>query len=403
MSQTVLTLNSGSSSIKFALYSAENTFHKTSLLCQGEFEGIPTTLHFLAHNAHSNLVDKMIEDKPNFETALSYLLKWVNITFPQLTLSAAGHRVVHGGERYTESVIINQDVLSYLETLSPLAPLHQPHNLEGIRTLQALHPTLPQIACFDTSFHHTNPRLATLFALPSPFWEEGIRRFGFHGLSYRYIAETLPQLVGDKAMDRIVIAHLGHGASMCAIKGLKSIATTMGLTALDGLPMGTRCGNIDPGVLLYLSSDKCYSAKELSDLLYKKSGLLGLSGISGDMKELLQSKSPQATEAINYFCYQVRRQLASLVATLEGLDTIVFTGGIGENAWQIRQEICEGLKWLNVELDDELNASFHPTTAAQISTPESKIAVWIIPTNEEIVIVQDVFKLIQGEKSNGTL
>ena len=403
MSQAILTLNSGSSSIKFALYSAEHTYHKISLLCQGEFEGIPTTLHFSAHNTHGSLENKKIEEKPNFETALSYLLKWINVTFPQLTLSAAGHRIVHGGERYTESVIINQDVLSYLKTLSPFAPLHQPHNLEGIRTLQALHPALPQVACFDTAFHHTNPHLATLFALPHHFWKEGIRRFGFHGLSYQYVAETLPQLVGDKAVGSIIIAHLGHGASICAIKKLKSIATTMGLTALDGLPMGTRCGNLDPGVLLYLSSEKGYSTQELSDLLYKKSGLLGLSDISSDMKELLQSKSPQATEAINYFCYQVRLQLTSLMAALEGLDIIIFTGGIGENAWQIRQKVCEGLKWLNVELDEELNASFRPTAATRISTPESKIAVWVIPTNEEIIIAQDVFKLIKEEENNGIL
>lgn len=403
MSQAILTLNSGSSSIKFALYSAENTSHKISLLCQGKFEGIPTILHFSAYDVHGSLENKMIEEKPSFETALSYLLKWINVTFPQLTLSAAGHRIVHGGERYTESVIINQGVLSYLETLSPFAPLHQPHNLEGIRTLQALHPALPQIACFDTSFHHTNPHLATLFALPHHFWKEGIRHFGFHGLSYRYIAEALPQLVGNKAVGRIIIAHLGHGASICALKELKSIATTMGLTALDGLPMGTRCGNLDPGVLLYLSSEKGYSTQELSDLLYKKSGLLGLSDISSDMKELLQSKSPQATEAINYFCYQVRRQLASLMAALEGLDIIIFTGGIGENSWQIRQKVCERLKWLNVELDEELNASFRPIAAARISTPESGIAVWVIPTNEEIVIAQDVFKLIKGVENNGTL
>ncbi|MBL8676715.1 MAG: acetate/propionate family kinase [Alphaproteobacteria bacterium] len=403
MSQAVLTLNTGSSSIKFALYSVENTSHETSLLCQGEFEGIPMALHFSAHDTHSSLENKIIEEKPNFETAFSYLFKWINVTFPQLTLSAAGHRIVHGGNRYTESVIINQDVLSYLETLSPLAPLHQPHNLAGIRTLQALHPTLPQIACFDTSFHHTNPHLATLFALPYHFWEEGVRRFGFHGLSYRYIAETLPQLVGDKAMGRIIVAHLGHGASICAIKELKSIATTMGLTALDGLPMGTRCGNLDPGALLYLSSEKGYSTQELSDLLYKKSGLLGLSEVSSDMKELLQSNSPKAIEAINYFCYQVRRQLASLIAALEGLDIIIFTGGIGENAWQVRQKVCNGLKWLNVELDEELNTSFHSTDATRISTPESEIIVWVIPTNEEIIIAQDVFKLIKGRESNGTL
>lgn len=393
MNQAVLTLNSGSSSIKFALYSVEKPSCKPSLLCQGGFEGLPTTLHFSASNSEGALEDKMINEKANFQTALSYLLKWIKTKYPQLNLTAAGHRIVHGGKRYTESVRINQDVLKYLETLSPLAPLHQPHNLAGIRTLQFLHPTLPQVACFDTSFHHTESRLTTLYALPYHFWDEGIRRFGFHGLSYRYMSETLPHLVGDKAKGRIVVAHLGHGASMCALKDLKSIATTMGLTALDGLPMGSRCGNIDPGVLLYLSSEKGYSNQELSDLLYKKSGLLGLSGISDDMKELLESKSDHASEAVDYFCYHVQRELGSLMAALEGLDIIVFTGGIGENAWQVRQKVCDGLTWLNIKVDEKLNSSYHPTAAKKISSSKSGLEVWVVPTNEEIIIAQDVFKL----------
>lgn len=341
-----------------------------------------------------SLGNKIIHEKASFETALRHLLTWIKTTYPHIQLATAGHRIVHGGERYTQSVKIDQSVLTYLETLIPLAPLHQPHNLEGVRTLQALHPTLPQIACFDTSFHHTQPRLATLFALPQHFWNEGIRRFGFHGLSYHYISETLPNLMGETSKGRVVIAHLGHGASMCALKDLKSVATTMGLTALDGLPMGTRCGSIDPGVLLYLLSEKGYSMEKMMDLLYKKSGLLGLSGVSDDMRELLKSKRPQALEAVDYFCYHIRRELGSLIAALGGLDALVFTGGIGENAPLIRQNVCEGLKWLNIEIDQEFNSLAPPHTAIQISTLKSQTAVWVIPTNEEIIIAKDVCSVL---------
>ena len=294
-----------------------------------------------------------------------------------------------------QSIRLDQNVLKYLETLIPLAPLHQPHNLAGFLTLQKLHPTLPQIGVFDTSFHHTQPKLATLFALPYHFWEEGIRRYGFHGLSYRYISGTLPKLIGEKAKGRTVIAHLGNGTSMCALIDLKSIATTMGLTALDGLPMGTRCGSIDPGVLLYLGSEKGYTTKEMTDLLYNKSGLLGLSGKSSDMRELLSLKSPQVTEAVDYFCYHIQREMGSLVAALGGLDTFVFTGGIGENAAMVRQKVCEGLKWLNIEFDQDLNSS-PSSNAVQISKPHSETSVWVIPTNEEIIIARDVVKLTKS-------
>ncbi len=399
--RTALILNSGSSSIKFALYRMESDLGDPALICQGEFDGIPHTLHFLAHDDQSSLEDKMIGGYANFQTVLSYLLNWIKIAYPKIQLTAAGHRIVHGGMRYTQSVRIDENVLKYLDTLIPLAPLHQPHNLEGIRILQSLHPTLPQVACFDTSFHHTQPRLATLFALPQHFWEEGIRRFGFHGLSYRYISETLSKLLGKKSIGRVVVAHLGHGASLCALKDLKSIATTMGLTALDGLPMGTRCGSIDPGVILYLVSNKGYSIENMSDLLYKKSGLLGLSGTTNDMKELLSLKTPQAIEAIDYFCYHIQRELGSLVAVLGGLDVFVFTGGIGENAPLIRQKVCEGLKWLNIELDEDLNSLPSSHSALRISTPKSsQPSVWIIPTNEEIIIAKDVFKLTQENGSS---
>ena len=391
-----LSLNSGSSSIKFALYTFESDSSEPTLLCQGEFEGIPNMLHFTAHDSKNSLDDETIEGKANFKTALSHLFNWIKTTYPQVQLTAAGHRIVHGGERYGDSVRIDEDVLNYLDTLIPLAPLHQPHNIAGIRTLQSLHPTLPQVACFDTSFHHIQPKLATLFALPQHLWDEGIRRYGFHGLSYHYISEILPELIGEKSKGRVVIAHLGHGASMCALKDLKSSATTMGLTALDGLPMGTRCGSIDPGVLLYLLSEKGYSIEDLTNLLYKKSGLLGLSGVSDDMRELLNTNTPRAMEAINYFCYHIQRELGSLVAVLGGLDVLVFTGGIGENASTIRQKVCEGLKWLNIEFDEVLNSSLPSHTAIQISTPQSQASVWVIPTNEEIIIAKDVVKLTQG-------
>ncbi len=395
MTQAVITLNSGSSSIKFALYSIEDDSNNLTLICQGQFDGIPHTLHFSAHDENGRLEDKIIADGAHFQAALSYLFNWIKTTYPKIQLMAAGHRIVHGGARYTQSVQIDQNVLQYLDALIPLAPLHQPHNLAGIRTLEALYPTLPQVACFDTSFHHTQPRLATLFALPEHYWEEGIRRFGFHGLSYRYISETLPHLVGEKPMSKVVVAHLGHGASMCALKNLKSIATSMGLTALDGLPMATRCGSIDPGVILYLGAAKGYSIEEISDLLYKKSGLLGLSGTSDDMRELLSLKTLQAKEAIDYFCYHIQRNLGSLVAALGGLDVLVFTGGIGENAPLIRQQVCEGLKWLSIDIDEDLNFSSPSPSALQISTSKSgHPSVWVIPTNEEIMIAKDVFEVM---------
>jgi len=392
--QAILALNSGSSSIKFALYASEENKKELVLLCRGKFEGLPRALHFLAYNDERTLEREDIKGKADFNTALKHLLSWIKRSFSQVHLIAAGHRVVHGGERYVESVNINQEVLAYLESLDPLAPLHQSHNLEGIRALQSLHPTLFQVACFDTSFHHTQPPLATLFGLPHHFWDEGVRRYGFHGLSYRYIAEKLPGLIGEKSQGRVVIAHLGHGASLCALKDLKSVATTMGMTALDGLPMGTRCGSIDPGVVLYLLSHKGYSTQEMLDLLYNKSGLLGLSGISDDMQELLKNKTHRATQAIDCFCYRIQRDLGSLVAALQGLDALIFTGGIGENEPIIRQKVCEGLGWLDIEIDGLLNGSNSSSRAFQINTSKS-VPIWVVPTNEEIIIATDALRLAQ--------
>jgi len=390
----ILSLNSGSSSIKFGLYAQEREATNPKIMCRGEFSGIPHTLSFSATDERGELIkEEEIGTDGDFQVAFDYLMNWIKTTFPRLQLTAAGHRVVHGGVRFDKSISLTPSVLQYLDSLCPLAPLHQPHNLAGIRTLQALHPTLLQVACFDTSFHHTQPNLAKLFGLPHHFWDEGVRRYGFHGLSYQYIAGILPELIGEKSRGRVVIAHLGHGASMCGLKDLKSIATTMGFTALDGLPMGTRCGNLDPGVILYLLAEKGYSTKTMTDLLYNKSGLLGLSGISDDMRELLGSKDPYAIEAVDYFCYRIQRELGSLVAALGGLDVLVFTGGIGENASPIRQKVCAAAQWLNLEIDERFNSSVSPHSTLQISSSTSQVQVWVIPTNEELMIAKDTFKL----------
>jgi len=395
MTSVILTLNSGSSSIKFSLFSIGKNSNNLGLLCHGELEGIPHRVHFSASNDHDSLGDEILKEGTNFETALRYLLDWIKTNYSQTQLMAVGHRIVHGGPLYSQSVQINQQVLIYLDSLSSLAPLHQPHNLAGVRAIQSLNSAIPQVACFDTAIHHTQPRLATLFALPFRFWGEGVRRYGFHGLSYQHIAEALPKLIGEKSRGRIIVAHLGHGASMCGLKNLESLATTMGLTALDGLPMGTRCGSIDPGVILYLMSEKGYSIQDMIDLLYKKSGLLGLSGVSDDMRDLLALNTFQAREAIEYFCYHVQREVGSLVAALGGLDTFIFTGGIGENAASIRQKICDGLKWLDIELDQERNSLGSPHEPLQISMVDRQPSVWIIPSNEEIVIAQEVLKVLK--------
>ena len=388
--QAILSLNTGSSSVKFALYAAQGN-QNPKILCRGAITGITNTLLFSATDANRALLAQESIGDGDFEKAFNYLLHWIKETFHTLQLKAAGHRIVHGGAKHTQSVQINQEVLQYLESLIPLAPLHQPHNLAGIRALQALHPTLPQIACFDTSFHSTQPPLATLFALPQNLTDEGIRRYGFHGLSYQYIANVLPEYVGKKAEGKVVVAHLGHGASMCALKDSRSMATTMGFTALDGLPMGTRSGTIDPGVILYLLEEKSYTVKQITDLLYNQSGLLGLSGISDDVRDLLNSGTPPANKAIDYFCYRIQRELGSLVAALGGLDVLVFTAGIGENSPDIRQKVCEASSWLNIEIDLILNNAVIPSVPSKISHSKSQVDVWVIPTNEELMIANDTF------------
>jgi acetate kinase len=332
--------------------------------------------------------------RSSHEEALGALFLWLESHFKDQRLAAAGHRVVHGASLYTAPVRIDASVIKELSRLIPLAPLHQPHNLAAIDALSKLHPGLPQIACFDTAFHHTQPEVAAAFALPRSLTDQGIRRYGFHGLSYEYIASVLPEFLGPVTADgRVVVAHLGSGASMCAMHQCASVATTMAFTALDGLPMGTRCGNIDPGVILYLMQEQGMTAQAVSDLLYHSSGLLGVSGISDDMRTLLVSKDPHAASAVGLFIYWICRELGSLAAALGGLDALIFTAGIGEHAPEIRRRVCAQLAWLGVEFDDAANAA----DVARITMASSRASVWVIPTNEDLMIARHSWRLTEGD------
>jgi acetate kinase len=301
-----------------------------------------------------------------------------------LRIAAVGHRVVHGGEHFAAPVLIDDAILDQLEKLAPLAPLHQPHNIAPIRVISRIAPDIPQVACFDTAFHRTQPPVAQLHALPRDLSATGVKRYGFHGLSYEYIASVLPGIVGDAARGRVVAAHLGNGCSMCAMRDGKSVTTTMGFTALEGLPMGTRSGAIDPGVLLYLLTERGMSVADVSDLLYHRSGLLGVSGVSNDMRKLLASNAREAAEAIELFVYRINRELGSLVAALGGIDALVFTAGIGEHAAPVRARVCESAGWLGIRLDPAANAAGGP----RISAADSPVSAWVVPTNEELMIAR---------------
>ena len=381
MTDAVLALNAGSSSLKFALF-RNNGNGEIVPVAKGEIEGTGTAPHFVARDAKgATLTEKRWPDGANatFESLLGELLGWVDHHLGDDRLIAVGHRVVHGGREYTAPVRLTDDILTALDELTPLAPLHQPHSLAPMRAITALRPGLPQIACFDTAFHHTMPVVATRFALPREYEDEGVRHYGFHGLSYEYISRYLQGAAPQLAAGRVIVAHLGNGASLCAMRAGRSIDTTMTFTALDGLVMGTRSGTIDPGVLLYMLQQKHMSPADVEQLLYEKSGLLGVSGLSSDMRVLLASDLPRAREAVELFVFRIARETAALAASLGGLDGFVFTAGIGEHAPEIRAAVCERMRWLGVLPGTE-------PAGSRISARDSLVEVHVIPTDEEAMI-----------------
>jgi acetate kinase len=393
MNDAILVLNAGSSSIKFSLFS-ENPL---ALLAGGQMAAIHTEPKFVARNAAGKpLAEKRWPaQKLGHEGALAHIVDWLKSTYgSEHRLAAVGHRVVHGGADYAAPVRVDAAVLAKLERLIPLAPLHQPHNLSPIRALLERSPDLPQVACFDTAMHRSNPPVAQMFALPAELSEAGVRRYGFHGLSYEYIASVLPQIDPNAARGRTVVLHLGNGASMCALHAGRSVASTMGFTAVDGLPMGTRCGAIDPGVMIYLMDERGMDARALEKLIYQQSGLLGVSGVSSDMRVLLESAEPRAKVAVDLFIYRIGRELGSLAAALGGLDAIVFTAGIGERSIPIRERVCRQAAWLGVELDTQANAKHGP----RISTASSRVAAWVVPTNEELMIARHTREVLSHAK-----
>ncbi len=384
MGDLILVLNAGSSSLKFTIYSDQGD--KPEVLYDGQIEGLFTESRFKVKDINGKVVEEKTWPEGSaldHEGAIEALFSWGRgVMGGAGRIAAVGHRVVHGGLKYTKPTLVDDTILSDLEEFNPLAPLHQPHNLAAIRIIQKRNPDLPQVACFDTSFHTSIPAVAQAFALPRKLTEQGVRRYGFHGLSYEYIASVLPGVDPEAAEGRTIVAHLGNGASLCAMKGLKSTACTLGFTAVDGLMMGTRCGTLDPGVMLYLMDECGMSTRDLEKLIYKESGLLGVSGVSSDMRTLLESRDPRASEAVELFVYRITRELGSLAAALGGLNALVFTGGIGEKAVPIRERVCRSAGWLGVKFDAEANAAGGP----RISRDGSRVRAWVIPTDEELMI-----------------
>ncbi|CAO3419849.1 acetate/propionate family kinase [Azospirillum endophyticum] len=393
MSNAILVINAGSSSLKFSVF-RDHGGGDPVVTVNGQISGIGTQPVFEAKDVQRRpLAEKTwAAGEAGDRTALlSYLLEWIEERLEGARLIAAGHRVVHGGVRHAAPVLLTPAVLDELDGLVPLAPLHQPHNLAAIRALAEAHPELPQVACFDTAFHRNQPWQAQTFAIPRDLTDEGVRRYGFHGLSYEYIARRLPEIAPDLSDSRVIVAHLGSGASMCAIHGGRSVDSTMGFTALDGLPMGTRCGAIDPGVLIYLMR-KGMDAGAIEKLLYNKSGLLGVSGISNDMRALLDSGDPHAQEAVELFCFRIAKETGALAASMGGVDALVFTAGIGERSAPVRARVGDKLAWMGVEIDTAANEA----NATKISTPESRLPVYVIPTDEERMIALHTRKVLTG-------
>jgi acetate kinase len=389
----VLVVNAGSSSVKFQIFAVSGPQQLRRLL-KGQVDGIGSRPHLRAQTSDGALlIDRHYgaDDIADVPAAIAVAAEWLRET-QDVDPVAVGHRVVHGGPDYDRPVLIDQDVLAHLERYVPLAPLHQPNNLAPIRSLLALRPGVPQVACFDTAFHRRHSALADRYAIPERFYREGVRRYGFHGLSYEYIAGRLRDIAPDIAGARVIIAHLGSGASMCALAGGQSIESTMGFTALDGLPMGTRSGQIDPGVLLYLLTEKGMSAKDVETLLYRESGLKGLSGLGGDMRVLEASESPAASLAIDYFVYRIGLSAGMLAAALGGLDAFVFTAGIGENSPNVRGRVAEKLVWLGALCDPVANGA----GKSVISQPHSKVGIYMVPTDEEVMIARHTLALLGG-------
>ena len=396
--RAILVVNSGSSSIKFALFPFANSHVERRPALSGQIEGIGATPAMKAKDSTGRvLFDHPLEvaandpDRQHLET-LSFLLSWLKDNGQSFEIAAVGHRVVHGGSGFSEPILLDRRLADELARLIPLAPLHQPHNLGGIDAFFELAPGTPQVACFDTAFHRTKRAEAQTFPLPRALTESGIRRYGFHGLSYEYVARVLPEFLGDAADGRIIVAHLGNGASMCGMKERLCVDTTMSFTALDGLMMGTRPGALDPGVLLHLMQFGGMNLTRLTRLLYKESGLLGVSGISQDMRTLLASETPEAAEAVAMFCYRIGREIGALAASLGGVDALVFTGGIGEHADTIRERVCRDAAWLGLDLDGEANTGLKD--GGCISRDDSRVSAWVIPTNEEWIIADHTAALL---------
>jgi acetate kinase len=387
----ILTLNAGSSSLKLALYGAEGEVPLATGLV--ERIGGEGSLRLRDAAGADLAVAAAPGDFATHRAALWKVLAALDAVFPGLEIVAVGHRVVHGGPDHAVPVLVDDAVLAGLADLSPLAPLHQPHNIDGVRAAMEAFPGAPQIACFDTAFHRGQPFVAEAYALPRAYYDRGVRRYGFHGLSYQSIALRLSAIAPDIAGGRVIVAHLGNGASMCGMLAGRSVASTMGFSPLDGLPMGTRSGQIDPGVLLYLMQEDGMDAAAMSDLLYRRSGLLGLSGLSNDMRELAASVRPQAAEAISYFVYRCQREIGSMAAALGGIDALVFCGGIGENAREVRARICDGLGWMGIAIDPDRNLA----NATALGPDGGRVRVMMIPTDEESVIAAAARKVAGRE------
>jgi acetate kinase len=392
MDSYALVLNAGSSSLKFCVYQRPAT-GAWRLAARGQVDGIGSSPKLTAKDSSgTRLVEQVLDAAVrDVRAASDVLARWLRDQFGGARVLGVGHRVVHGGARYGKPCIVTPEVIENLRALAPLAPLHQPYNVGAIEDVAERMPGVPQVACFDTGFHRGQPAVAQLVPLPAEIRDSGVQRYGFHGLSYEYIASTLPEVAPAIADGRVIVAHLGSGASLCAMKARKSLDSTLGFTALDGLCMGTRPGSVDPGVVLHLFQTLKLSAKDVETMLYKKSGLLGVSGISNDMRTLEANPDPRARLAVDYFVYQAAKHIGSLAAALGGVDALVFTAGIGENSATVRRRICEASAWLGVALDPAANERHGP----RISTDSSRVSVWVIPTNEELMIARHMGELLK--------